>query len=73
MFTLGSLYQSVSISANEALKMAQDVADRVSFDIGIEEPFTAVQFLRDELADSAADADQDEASEAEGDLPDSNE
>jgi len=73
MFTLGSLYQSVSVSANEALKMAQDVADRVSFDIGIEEPFTAVQFLRDELADSAADADQDEASEAEGDLPDSNE
>ena len=73
MFTLGSLYQSVSISANEALKMAQEVADRVSFDIGIEEPFIAVQFLRDELADSAADADQDEASEAEGDLPDSNE
>ena len=53
--------------------MAQEVADRVSFDIGIEEPFIAVQFLHDELAESATDAGHDEASEAEGDLPNSNE
>lgn len=73
MYNVGSLYQSVAISANEALKMAQEVADRVSYDIGIEEPFVAVQFLRDEIEEAATDVGSDESGEPKDDLPDSNE
>jgi hypothetical protein len=65
MYALGSLYQAASISINEALKMGQEVADRVSFDLGLEEPFTALQFLRDELeseleSESESESEDDE-------------
>jgi len=61
MYALGSLYQSVSISINEALKMGQEVADKVSFDLGLEEPFIALQFLRDELeSESESESDDDD-------------
>ena len=76
MYTLGSLYQAVSISLSEALKLAQEVADKVSYDIGIEEPFVAVQFLHDELeaAGSAnASAEGNETGKAEDKAPESNE
>lgn len=66
MYALGSLYQAASININEALKMAQEVADRVSFDIGIEEPFTALQFLRDELEKE----DEEETGATEGEPSD---
>ena len=49
MYIIGSLYQTASIGPTETLRMAQEVADKVSLDLGLEEPFVAVQFLRDEL------------------------
>ena len=62
MYALGSLYQSVSISINEALKMGQEVADKVSFDLGLEEPFAALQFLRDELESESEDDETEDES-----------
>ena len=62
MYALGSLYQAASISINEALKMGQEVADRVSFDLGLEEPFTALQFLRDELESESEDDETEDES-----------
>lgn len=72
MYALGSLYQAVSISLNEALKLAQEVADKVSYDIGIEEPFVAVQFLRDELEESLSDTEEDGSAKTAAKSPDSN-
>ena len=72
MYALGSLYQAVSISLNEALKLAQEVADKVSYDIGIEEPFVAVQFLRDELEESLSDTEEDGSAKTAATSPDSN-
>ena len=62
MYALGSLYQAASISINKALKMGQEVADRVSFDLGLEEPFTALQFLRDELESESEDDETEDES-----------
>ncbi|UVW35141.1 hypothetical protein NYF23_00705 [SAR92 clade bacterium H455] len=72
MYALGSLYQAVSISLNEALKLAQEVADKVSYDIGIEEPFVAVQFLRDELEESLSATEEGESAKTEAKSPESN-
>jgi hypothetical protein len=70
MYALGSLYQAASISINEALKMGQEVADRVSFDLGLEEPFTALQFLRDELESELESESESEDDETEDESPD---
>jgi len=35
--------------------MAQEVADKVSLDLGLDEPFIAVQFLRDELEETGGE------------------
>ncbi|MBT7374702.1 MAG: hypothetical protein HN817_02100, partial [Porticoccaceae bacterium] len=56
MYALGNMYQSASVGPSETLKIAQELAERVSFDLGLEEPFTALQFLRDELEDAAEDS-----------------
>ena len=60
MYTIGNLYQNATTSPTDTLRMAQDVADQVSLDLGLEEPFVAVQFLRDELEEAAAAADIDD-------------
>jgi hypothetical protein len=70
MYALGSLYQAVSISINEALKMGQEVADRVSFDLGLEEPFIALQFLRDELESESESESGDDDDETKAESPD---
>jgi hypothetical protein len=54
------MYQSASVGPSETLKIGQELADKVSFDLGLDEPFTALQFLRDELEDSADDAESDD-------------
>jgi hypothetical protein len=60
MYALGNMYQSASVGPSETLKIGQELADKVSFDLGLDEPFTALQFLRDELEDSADDAESDD-------------
>ena len=55
MYIIGSLYQAASIGPTETLRMAQEVADKVSLDLGLDEPFIAVQFLRDELEEAGGE------------------
>ena len=67
MYALGNLYQAAQISPTETLKMGQELADRVSFDLGLEEPFTALQFLRDELEDPQSDEEDADTDDVESD------
>ena len=63
MYVLGNMYQTASIGPSETLKLAQELADKVSFDLGLDESFTALQFLRDELEESnQSDEDGDDDS-----------
>lgn len=51
-FSLGGRYQRTEISAQQAIDAMQGLADQLCYyDLSLEEPFTALQFLRDELAD----------------------
>jgi len=53
-FSLGGRYQRTEIDAQQAIDAMQGLADHISFyDLCLEEPFTALQFLRDELAEEA--------------------
>ena len=66
MFALGSMYQTVVIGPAETIKLAQEIADKVSLDLDLDEPFLALQFLRDELesnVDSTSDAIESAAKE----------
>lgn len=49
IFNIGAMYQTTKIDAFQAIKLTQEVAEKISFDLGLEEPFSALQFLRDEL------------------------
>ncbi len=60
VFNLGAMYQTVQIDARKAITLAQEVAERVCYDLGLEESFIALQFLRDELqATDDSDSDDD--------------
>ncbi len=61
-FALGMLYQKTELSAQQAIDAAQRLADRICYDaLQLNTPFVALQFLRDELAESG------EGEEGEGD------
>ena len=49
VFRLGAMYQTLQIDIAKAITLGQEVAARVSYDIGLDEHFVALQFLRDEL------------------------
>jgi len=49
LFALGNLYQTMQIDAAKAIMLSQEVAARVSLDLGLDEPVVALQFLRDEV------------------------
>jgi hypothetical protein len=49
IFNIGAMYQTTKVDAFQAIKLTQEVAEKISFDLGLEEPFSALQFLRDEL------------------------
>ena len=56
----GGQYQTMEIDAFRAIRLTQEIADKVSFDLDLEKPIVTLQFLRDELAaletpDSEAD------------------
>ena len=48
IFTLGGQYQTMQINAESAIETAQLIANRMYEDIGIEETFEALGFLREE-------------------------
>lgn len=61
-FAIGMLYQKTELSAQQAIDAAQRLADRICYDaLQLNTPFVALQFLRDELAESG------EGEEGEGD------
>jgi hypothetical protein len=58
-FTLGSRYQTMQISAAQAVEEMQAIANHIShYELALEKPFQALAFLRDELpGDSGDEAD----------------
>jgi hypothetical protein len=55
IFKIGFKYQLTEISAKQAVELAQNVADAISYDLRLEKPFTALEFLREELAEEGED------------------
>lgn len=50
VFALGGQYQTMEIDAFRAIRLTQEVSDKMSFDLDLENPVVTLQFLRDELA-----------------------
>lgn len=68
-FAIGMLYQKTELTAEQAIEAAQRLADRIAYDaLKLTAPFTALQFLRDELAAEAEAAAQDAEDEGNPDL-----
>ncbi len=66
-FAIGMLYQKTELTAQQAIDAAQRLADRICYDaLQLNTPFVALQFLRDELAESGEDEDGEAG---EGDEP----
>ena len=65
LFALGGLYQTMQVDAAKAIVLAQDVAARVSLDLGLDEPLVALQFLRDEIMSEIDLSEHDELTDAE--------
>ena len=64
------MYQTTKVDALKAIQLTQNVADKISFDLGLDEPFSALQFLRDELMGDEVEIDEetdDGLSDAEND------
>ncbi len=70
-FQIGMLYQRTELSAEQAISAGQRLADRISYDaLKLTTAFTALQFLRDELAAEAEEEGEGgEDGEAGGDAP----
>lgn len=59
-FAIGMLYQKTELDAQQAIDAAQRLADRISWDaLKLSTPFTALQFLRDELAAQAQEQEEE--------------
>jgi hypothetical protein len=66
IFKIGFKYQLTEISARQAIELAQNVADAISYDLRLETPFTALEFLREELAEEGEDEDTGSGDDAAG-------
>lgn len=56
-FSLGGRYQTVQITAEQAVEAMQAIANHIShYELGLEKPFQALGFLRAELAADAGEA-----------------
>ena len=61
VFKIGAAFQLEEVSAEQAIELAQVVAEKISEDIHLEPPIQALGFLREELAEGG-----DEAGDGEG-------
>lgn len=70
VFALGAKYQRAQIGAQQAIDAVQGIANQLCvYELGLEEPFQALAFLREELAAQArAQAEGDDPSPSD-DLP----
>ena len=57
IFTLGGQYQTMQITAESAIETAQLIANRMYDDLGIEDSFEALGFLREEQTNGATTPD----------------
>lgn len=67
VFRLGMQYQLTEISAEEAVAGAQEVADILSRELQLEQPFVALEFLRAELASEEGEESPSDESQASSD------
>ena len=68
VFKIGAAFQLEEVSAEQAIELAQVVADEISEDIHLEPPIQALGFLREELAEGGDEAGSGEGGgDAEGD------
>jgi len=68
VFKIGAAFQLEEVSAEQAIELAQVVADKISEDIHLEPPIQALGFLREELAEGGDEAGSGEGGgDAEGD------
>lgn len=67
IFALGARYQRTQISAQQAIDSVQGIVNQLcKYELGLEEPFQALTFLREELA-AEAEAQAKAAEQASGD------
>ncbi len=50
MFALGGNYQTMQVNAESAIEAAQIIADQVYDDLGLDDTFEALSFLREEVS-----------------------
>jgi len=63
-FAIGMLYQKTELTAQQAIDAAQRLADRICYDaLALNTPFVALQFLREELAESGEGEEGEEGDE----------
>ncbi len=66
IFKLGMRYQTMEITAEQAVELVQQVADQICLELQLKEPFLALEFLREELkqenGEPDAEPDDDSAS-----------
>ena len=56
----------MQIDAAKAIVLAQEVAARVSLDLGLDDPLVALQFLRDEIMAEIDPSDCEDSEDSEG-------
>jgi hypothetical protein len=60
VFKIGAAFQMEEVSAEQAIELAQAVAEKLSEDIHLDPPIQALGFLREELAEGGAEGDDEE-------------
>jgi NAD(P)H-flavin reductase len=56
-FKIGASYQKTDIDAKAAIERVQQIADQIClYELKLDTPFDALQFLRNEISDSSADS-----------------
>ena len=66
IFKLGMRDQTVEITAEQAVELVQQVADQISLELQLKEPFVALEFLREELKDAAGESGSGEDGQDDG-------
>lgn len=61
IFKLGMRYQTMEITAEQAVELVQQVADQISLELQLKEPFVALEFLREELKQESGDESPDDS------------
>jgi len=64
IFKLGMRYQTMEITAEQAVELVQQVADQISLELQLKEPIVALEFLREELKQASDEpaSDQEDGS-----------